>query len=265
MSRRLTVTAAALALLAAPAMAQTQSSPPPAGVGAAPPPSAGVTAPQRSDAMPTKQLSDQDRRFLQEATTGGKAEVALGRLAAQKGKEPAVKDFGQKMVQDHTSADQRLSEIVSKAGISPPEASDQKLQADQAKLQRQKGTAFDRAYIQMMVKDHRADVQLFQREASSENPALKRYASETLPTLRNHLSMAEAIEQKMRSGGTSKRSGASTASASDAAGTHRATQGAALSMDQNMSRSARAIHHAAPSDHEADTLNRQELRQLQGG
>jgi putative membrane protein len=259
-------TAAALALLAAPAVAQTQSSPPPAGIGA-PPPSAGAASPQHSDtttAPRAPQLSDQDRHFLEEATAGGQAEVTLGRLAAQKAKDPAVKDFGQKMVQDHTKANQQLSGVLSQAGITPPPANDQMLRADQAKLEKLKGAAFDRAYMRMMLKDHRHDVQLFQQEEASENPALKRFASDTLPILRNHLNMAEAIEKNMRSGGVAQGSGAGAASASGSSVTKGASQGAALSLDRTMQR-PRAIHHAEPSDHEADRLNRQELRQLQGG
>jgi putative membrane protein len=61
------------------------------------------------------------------------------------------------------------------------------------------GTAFDRAYIQDMVKDHEADVRLFRTEAQQgKDPELKRLAATTLPTLEEHLSMARNLATPRR-------------------------------------------------------------------
>jgi putative membrane protein len=68
------------------------------------------------------------------------------------------------------------------------------------RLEKLKGAAFDREYVRDMVQDHQKDVQEFQKEAQSgSNPQLKAFAQETLPTLQQHLQMAQQLESKMGS------------------------------------------------------------------
>src|SRR3954468_4619965 len=49
-----------------------------------------------------------DALFVREASASGMAEVSLGKLGADKGQSPAVKQFGQQMVTDHTKANAQL-------------------------------------------------------------------------------------------------------------------------------------------------------------
>ena len=49
-----------------------------------------------------------------------------------------------------------------------------------------------------MVRDHKKDVAAFQSESTSgRDAAVKNFASQTLPTLQDHLKEAESIEPKV--------------------------------------------------------------------
>lgn len=139
-------------------------------------------------------LNSADRKFVMEAAMGGMKEVELGRLAAERGASDAVKQFGQRMVDDHSRANSELMQLVASKGVTPPVALDAKHQAAVAKMSRLSGAAFDRAYAKEMVKDHNKTIALFQREAMRGADAdLKAFAQKTLPALQEHLSMARAL------------------------------------------------------------------------
>jgi predicted outer membrane protein len=138
--------------------------------------------------------SNADMKFAMTAAQGGMTEVELGRLAVQKGTSDAVKQFGQRMIDDHTNANQQLMQLASSKGMTLPTALDAKHAALVAKFQRLSGADFDRQYAKLMVQDHRKDVALFQKEADRGMDAdLKAFAAQTLPTLQGHLSMAQAL------------------------------------------------------------------------
>lgn len=139
-------------------------------------------------------VSSADRKFATTAAIAGMAEVELGRLAAERGASDAVKQFGQRMVDDHSKANDELKQWAATAGVTLPTALDAKHQAVVAKLNRLSGAAFDRAYAKEMVKDHTKAVQLFQRQADRGTDAgLKSFASSKLPTLQEHLQMARSL------------------------------------------------------------------------
>lgn len=139
-------------------------------------------------------LGSVDRKFVMEAAMGGMAEVELGRLAAERGSSDAVKQFGQRMVDDHSRANSELMQLASGKGITLPTALDAKHQALVTRMSRLSGAAFDRAYAREMVKDHQKAVALFQREATRGSDSdLKAFAQTTLPALQEHLRMARAL------------------------------------------------------------------------
>ena len=133
-----------------------------------------------------------DSKFVKEASEGGLAEVQLGQLAQQKGQNQAVKDFGQRMVSDHTKANQELKAVAAEEKMPISTSLGVSNAALKVKLEALAGAAFDKAYMSAMVKDHQEDIAAFEKEANSgENAKIKSFASKTLPTLREHLSMAE--------------------------------------------------------------------------
>jgi len=157
----------------------------PAGPGSANGPDA-TTMPKKVD----------DKKFVTDAALGGMAEVELGKLATQKASSDGVKQFGQKMVDDHSKANDQLKEIASKESITIPDSLDSKHQSRIEKLSKLSGPDFDKAYIKDQVKDHKKDVSEFKSEAENgSNPNIKQFASTTLPTLQEHLSMAQDLSK----------------------------------------------------------------------
>lgn len=137
-------------------------------------------------------------KFANEAAQGGMAEVELGRMAAQKATDPTVREFGQRMVADHSKANAELKAVASGKGIQLPNdmTSDQK--SDRDKLAKLSGADFDKEYMSMMVKDHEEDVKAFETQSKDgTDPAVKAFAAKTLPTLQEHLQMAREAAQKV--------------------------------------------------------------------
>ena len=144
------------------------------------------------------QLSSRDYKFAREATAAGQSEVTLGNLAAQNAQDPAVKDFASKMVTDHQKANEDLQQIIGQKGASVSTDPGLMAKATNHHLEGLKGPDFDQAYMKDMVRDHKEAVKLFQKEATNGDDAeLKSFASRTLPTLQDHLSMAEQVEAKL--------------------------------------------------------------------
>ena len=140
-----------------------------------------------ADAVPAA-----DQNFAKAATEGGAAEVKLGQLAASKGQNQKVKDFGQRMVTDHGKAGDELKTITDRKGIMVSSELNSKDNALMNKLNGLSGSEFDKAYISAMVKDHQTDISDFQKEANNgKDSDLKGFASKTLPTLQEHLRMAQ--------------------------------------------------------------------------
>jgi putative membrane protein len=140
-------------------------------------------------------VSPADRTFATNAAASGLAEVSLGQLAIQNAGSPAVRQFGQQMVTDHTQANQELAAISRQNNLTLPTKPNATDVATEQRLNATKGAAFDTSYMQEMVQAHTKDVDEFQHEANSGNdPALKAFAQKYLPVLQNHLQMAQGAK-----------------------------------------------------------------------
>jgi putative membrane protein len=149
------------------------------------------------DTMTMKKVDD--KKFLKDAAIGGMMEVDLGKLATQKGSSDGVKKFGQKMVDDHSKANDQLKELATKENLQVPAELDSKHQSRLDKLSKLDGPAFDKAYIKDQLKDHEQDVSAFQSEAQNgQDPNIKQFAAATLPTLQEHLSMAKDLKKESK-------------------------------------------------------------------
>jgi putative membrane protein len=139
-------------------------------------------------------LTAADRDFINKAAQGGMMEVAAGKLAAQRAIDPAVKSFGQKMVSDHSAANDLLKSLAAAKNLPLPESVSEQDHSALGKLEGLNGAEFDKTYSQMMVKDHVTDISDFEKEAQKgEDPDVKTFAAQTLPTLRHHLMMANQL------------------------------------------------------------------------
>ena len=145
------------------------------------------------------ELSQEDREFAVKAAQGGMAEIALGRLAAEKAASSDVKQFGQRMVEDHGKANDELKAIAQRKSLDlPSDVRDERNQL-RDRLAALSGGEFDRQYIEAMVKDHRDNVDLFRRQADQgKDTDLKQFAASSLPTLQDHLKMAEAAARTLQ-------------------------------------------------------------------
>jgi putative membrane protein len=156
---------------------------------AAAPPLAGqqpTTAEKAGKAMADGTVPDE--AFVMKAAHGGLAEVELGKLAVDKAASDEVKKFGQRMVDDHSKSNEELKTLAQNKKITLPTAVSPHDKAMHDRLAKMSGAAFDRAYMQAMVTDHRKTVNEFRVEARSGKDAdVKGWAAKTLPTLEEHL------------------------------------------------------------------------------
>jgi putative membrane protein len=140
------------------------------------------------------QTSPMDKMFVQKAMQGGLAEVQLGQLTLQKSNNEQVKQFAQRMIDDHTKLNEQMKPIAQQIGVPVPEKVSKKDRATMAKLQALSGSAYDQAYIRDMIKDHKADLSDFQTEASSgQDPAVKDAAAQGSKVIAQHLQLIQQL------------------------------------------------------------------------
>jgi putative membrane protein len=137
------------------------------------------------------QLTDQ--QFVNEAAIGGMAEVHLGKLAMDRGGTDAVKNLGQRLMRDHQQANDQLKQIAARQGLQLPQRLDEKHQKIVQEFSQLNGARFDQAFLKDQIKDHEKDIAQFEAEAKNgKDPAVRQFAEQSLPTLREHLKLAQS-------------------------------------------------------------------------
>ncbi|HEU0274681.1 MAG TPA: DUF4142 domain-containing protein [Candidatus Udaeobacter sp.] len=132
-------------------------------------------------------LSTTDKTFMKKAAKGGAMEVAMGKIAEQNGQSDDVKSFGKRMVTDHSKANDELKSIAEKKNVTLP-----------SKEPTVKWNS-DKAYIDMMVKDHEKDLAEFQDEAKNgSDPDVKKFADDTAKVIQEHLDLAKETQGKLK-------------------------------------------------------------------
>ena len=148
---------------------------------------AGLALAQESPAGKSSSLSAKDKTFIHKAAKGGMMEVAMGNLAAQNGQSDGVKSFGKRMVTDHSKANDELKSIAAKKGVKLP------------RKEPSEKWSSDKAYMDMMVKDHEKDLAEFQEEASTgTDPDVKKFAEDTAKVVQEHLDLAKQTQSKLQ-------------------------------------------------------------------
>jgi putative membrane protein len=158
-----------------------------------PPLKTGANAPAptaKPGGSPTKagsKLSAADKTFMINAAKGGMMEVEWGKLAAQNGQNADVKKFGNRMVTDHSNANSELMALAKEEGVTLPAA-------------KAPGKwKSDKDYMEMMVKDHQADLAEFQKEAQSgSDPDVKAFAAKGAKMVSTHLKLAQETQSKLK-------------------------------------------------------------------
>jgi putative membrane protein len=137
-------------------------------------------------------LSTQDRKFIKMAGIAGLSEVQAGQVAEQNG-DTSVKAVGERMVTDHTKANDQLATLSQQLGDPAPAALPATQRAMITKMQGMSGTSFDTSYLKAQTTAHKKAIALFESEISKgSNAQLKQFASNTLPILKEHLTMIQS-------------------------------------------------------------------------
>jgi putative membrane protein len=144
-----------------------------------------------------KKMSDKSAAdpatFVRKAALGGMTEVETSKLAATKAQDPQVRSFAQKMVTDHSAANEELKALAQKKGLMVPTSLDPEHQAIVQKLSSKSGAEFDSAYSKQMMKDHEKTVKLFKGASHSSDTDIAAWAQKTLPTLEQHDQLAAQL------------------------------------------------------------------------
>ena len=137
--------------------------------------------------------ADNAQEFVNKAAIGGMFEMDSSKVAQDKVTAKSVKDFAQKMIDDHGAANAKLESIAGEQKLKVPSELDQQHKAEIDKLQQAKAPV-DQPYVEMQRSAHTDAVGLFEAYAKDgDNAALKSFAQETLPTLKMHKDMVEKI------------------------------------------------------------------------
>jgi putative membrane protein len=144
-------------------------------------------------------LNAEDKEFFITAVQANSAEVNLGHLAADKAASADVKKFAARMITDHHNANEELKKLAVRKGVALPAV----VNKDQAKaaddLANKVGKDFDRSFMAQMIRDHENVVAAFEKASTTAtDPDLKAWVMQTLPTLKDHLTMAKQIEGKLK-------------------------------------------------------------------
>jgi putative membrane protein len=157
-----------------------------------------VVSQSQSSSQITRPSPDPDSQFVQAATAGGMGEVQLAQLAQKQGASDSVKEFAARVAADHAKANSELKDIATRARMPVATSVNAKDGAFYDTLTGLSGTSFDGVYISAMVTDHREDIAEFQKEAESgKNESIKEFAQRMLPTLKEHLRLAESAASKL--------------------------------------------------------------------
>ena len=138
--------------------------------------------------------------FVKKAGAAGMAEVEMGKLGSQKATNPDVKAFAKQMVADHTKANKELAAAAQAKGLEVPSSPDMMHKAMVKKFEGQSADKdFDHDFMEQMVKDHKAVVELFGVASRDENldPDLRALAKKTLPVLQQHMKDAQSLETRL--------------------------------------------------------------------
>ena len=135
------------------------------------------------------------KTFITKAIQGNMAEVSMGELAQQNGQSDGVKQYGQMLAKDHGAANEKAQAVAQQISVTAPTEPTKKQKADHDKMAKLTGPAFDKAFAQHMVMDHKKDIAEYTKASKMKGDPAGDYASQTLPDLQKHLEAAQALQK----------------------------------------------------------------------
>lgn len=170
-------------------------------------PATGTT---NSKTTSDKKVARSDRKFMEKAAADGMYEVQVGQLAANKASDPDVKSFASKLADDHSAANKELVQLANSQGVELPAGPPRGKRRDIEKLGKDSGSKFDQKFVSEQVKDHEKDIKEFEKVSQKTKDAdLKAWVDKALPTLREHLAMAQKLSGSEKNGAAMGNRGAS--------------------------------------------------------
>lgn len=146
----------------------------------------------------TRQSDAATTDFLKKAADGGLAEVEAGKMGQEKATNADVKSFAAMMVHDHTGANAEVKRLAGERNVDLPAAPSDDKKQKAANVGEKKGKEFDKAYMNMMVDDHKTTIDLFEKaQSDSKDEQVKTFITNTLPKLKMHLDSAQAINARI--------------------------------------------------------------------
>lgn len=136
-----------------------------------------------------------DASFMKEAAHAGAAEIEASKLAVSKAKSADVKSFADTMIADHTKVADELKALAATKNVKLPDGPSVKQKAEIKLIDAGDNDKFDERYAKNFgVKAHEDTIKLFEEAAkNAKDPEVKAWAEKTLPGLRHHLEMAQAL------------------------------------------------------------------------
>jgi len=144
-------------------------------------------------------ISHSDKSFLTSAIESDNAEIKASEMAIQKSTSPDVKSFAQKMIDEHQKTSDELKKIAAQKNVEAPVEPSLIQRTKIDALSKFSGASFDKHYASMIgVSAHQDAIKLFQKASTKSKDAdIKQFATDTLPTLQTHLSMANDLKGKV--------------------------------------------------------------------
>ncbi len=139
-----------------------------------------------------------DAAFIREAASANLMEVQLGQTAQARATNSAVKQFGQRMVNDHTNLENQLASMAASSGLALKQSLSSKHKDAVDRLNKLSGQSFDSSYMKMMVQAHQEDIAKFQSQSqSAKSVQVRTFATNALPVLQQHLSLATQVSSQL--------------------------------------------------------------------
>jgi putative membrane protein len=150
---------------------------------------AGAASPLQGQGRPDD--LNKDSEFIREVAADHLLEIRLGTIAQEKATNSAVRQFGERMVTDHTSMLDQWRALVTKSGFPFQPGLRDEQEEEVERLEKASGTEFDRAYMTSMVQDHQNAVTKFQTKGQSANSIqVRELVNIGLPVLQQHVNLA---------------------------------------------------------------------------
>ncbi len=162
-----------------------------------------ASGPASASKSPNSQtgLNQQDKQFLDYAAQDNQAEIQTCLVAEKQAQAPTVKAFARLMVDDHVQVESQLAATASALNAELPNGVGQEGQKTLSRLEPLRGQEFDREFLKDQIQDHTHDVQRYDHENhASQNDTIVHYVKETLPILKQHLALAEAVQSSLQAG-----------------------------------------------------------------